>query len=296
MDLINANAPTLFARARLFYALQTYLSENKFRNFVLALDPQDTKNTGGLAHALVGASSKTTRVTLNSSDGELEAYNTGVKSLAQLLGEGYQLVKYTDCPHIFKDMSGNPLLVIIPCPPPLVRAGLNPIFVEDLKEAKASLGNVMCTSDDAEISCARYVCCNSKSCDRLHHFLEGSTTSTILARSEAVKVIKTWQATCLESFQLSCVPPAPAVTGLHVQYDFGPGSAPSMFAATGLRAITSGGDYNFELGGHFVVKEAKIVLQFPPCATILIIPSAITAGQIPVQAHEYKVTLVSCGA
>jgi hypothetical protein len=83
---------------------------------------------------------------------------------------------------------------------------------------------------------------------------------------------------------------------LNVQYDFGPGSSPSKFAATGQRAVTSGGNYDYGQGGHFVVKEAKVVLEFPPCATILIIPPAITVGQVPVQAHEYKVTLTSCGA
>ncbi|KAJ2930938.1 hypothetical protein H1R20_g6165, partial [Candolleomyces eurysporus] len=120
----------------------------------------------------------------------------------------------------------------------------------------------------------------------------------MLHRSEAIKTLKTWQATCLESYAIQpqvTVPPAPGATGLNLHYDFGPGSSPSVFAATGLRATTSGGDYNYETGGHFVVKEAKIVLQFPPCATILTTPSAITIAQVPVQPHEYKVTLASCG-
>ncbi|KAJ2912749.1 hypothetical protein MD484_g7662, partial [Candolleomyces efflorescens] len=298
-DSSSVDAPNGFARARLSYALQSHLSENKFRNFVLALGSQDAQNLTVLARTLVGTSFKLTKLELNT-PGDSDSHDSGVRSLAELLEEGYELVEYEGSfPHIFQDSEGNVLLVSIPCPPPLDRAGLNQFFVEDLKQAKAFLGSTECPPNtDVGSSCVRYVCCN-KNCNRLHHFPDDSTTMAMLHRSEAIKTLKTWQNTCLGSYanQLQLAVPTTAceTSKLKLQYDFGPGSSPSAFAATGLRAITAGGEYDYEAGGHFVVKEAKLVLQFPPCATILTTQSAITTTQLPVQAHEYKITLASCG-
>jgi hypothetical protein len=56
----------------------------------------------------------------------------------------------------------------------------------------------------------------------------------------------------------------------------------------GLCAITSLGNYNPEEGGHIVLWELKLVIEFPPYSTILIPSALITHGNTAVQPGETR--------
>ncbi|KIK71586.1 hypothetical protein GYMLUDRAFT_235893 [Collybiopsis luxurians FD-317 M1] len=56
-------------------------------------------------------------------------------------------------------------------------------------------------------------------------------------------------------------------------------------------AITSGGNYNWELGGHLVLWDFKVILEFPPGATILLPSALLCHSNIPVQAAETCVSV-----
>ena len=55
-----------------------------------------------------------------------------------------------------------------------------------------------------------------------------------------------------------------------------------------LCAITSLGKYDHKKGGHLVLWELKLVVEFPPGATILIPSSVITHGNTAVQKGETR--------
>ena len=56
----------------------------------------------------------------------------------------------------------------------------------------------------------------------------------------------------------------------------------------GLCAVTALGDFDPKVGGHLILWECKLVIEFPPGATILL-PSAIIAhSNTPVQKHEHR--------
>jgi hypothetical protein len=63
-------------------------------------------------------------------------------------------------------------------------------------------------------------------------------------------------------------------------------------------AVTALGDYNYKLGGHLVLWECKLVLEFPPGATVLLPSACISHSNIPIQANEsrYSFTQYSAGS
>lgn len=86
-------------------------------------------------------------------------------------------------------------------------------------------------------------------------------------------------------------------------YNLGPQvvSVPHMDVANlpfGFCAIAALGDFNPKKGGHLVMWDCKLVIEFPPGATILIPSAIITHSNVPVAAHEvrYSFTQYVAGA
>ncbi|TEB21520.1 hypothetical protein FA13DRAFT_1642626 [Coprinellus micaceus] len=71
-----------------------------------------------------------------------------------------------------------------------------------------------------------------------------------------------------------------------------------MNLAYGLCAIHAFGRYDHTKGGHLVLKEAKLIIQFPPGALILVPSATITHGNTPIQEGEVRssFTQYSAGA
>ncbi|KIK52537.1 hypothetical protein GYMLUDRAFT_180009, partial [Collybiopsis luxurians FD-317 M1] len=57
-------------------------------------------------------------------------------------------------------------------------------------------------------------------------------------------------------------------------------------------AVTSGGNYNWKLGGHLVLWDFKVILEFPPGATILLPSALLRHSNIPVGAGETHVSVM----
>jgi hypothetical protein len=66
--------------------------------------------------------------------------------------------------------------------------------------------------------------------------------------------------------------------------------------AAGMCAITSGGTFDFKKGGHLVVKEYKLILEFPPCVTIVLPSALVTHGNLPIGPGEYRVSMTQYSA
>ena len=68
--------------------------------------------------------------------------------------------------------------------------------------------------------------------------------------------------------------------------------------AFGFCTVTAFGDYDPTKGGHLIMWDCKLVIQFPPSATILIPSAIITHSNVPVAAHEnrYSFTQYAAGA
>lgn len=65
----------------------------------------------------------------------------------------------------------------------------------------------------------------------------------------------------------------------------------------GICAITALGDFDPTLGGHLVLWDMKLVIEFPPGATILIPSATIRHSNVRIQPHEtrYSVTQYAAG-
>ncbi|RXW15650.1 hypothetical protein EST38_g10208 [Candolleomyces aberdarensis] len=61
--------------------------------------------------------------------------------------------------------------------------------------------------------------------------------------------------------------------------------------STGICAITSGGTFNYKKGGHLVLKEYKLIIEFPPCVTILVPSAMVTHGNLPIEPNEYRISV-----
>lgn len=60
-------------------------------------------------------------------------------------------------------------------------------------------------------------------------------------------------------------------------------------SAGGVCPITSGGSYDPKLGGHLILFDLKIVIEFPPGSTIILPSSTLSHGNTPVQQGETRV-------
>lgn len=67
--------------------------------------------------------------------------------------------------------------------------------------------------------------------------------------------------------------------------------------AYGWCAITALGDYDHKKGGHLVLWDLKLVIEFPPGSTIIIPSCAITHSNVRIQAgeHRYSFTQYTAG-
>jgi len=66
----------------------------------------------------------------------------------------------------------------------------------------------------------------------------------------------------------------------------------------GLCAVTALGSYDATKGGHLVLWECRLVIEFPPGSTILLASGVIAHSNVPVQLDEtrYSVVQYSAGA
>lgn len=58
----------------------------------------------------------------------------------------------------------------------------------------------------------------------------------------------------------------------------------------GLCAVTALGKYDPKLGGHLILEELGLIVEFPPGATVLIPSAVITHCNTPVQATERRIS------
>ncbi|KAJ7816299.1 hypothetical protein B0H14DRAFT_3475463 [Mycena olivaceomarginata] len=67
--------------------------------------------------------------------------------------------------------------------------------------------------------------------------------------------------------------------------------------AFGLCTITALGDFDYKTGGHLVLWDCKLVIEFPPGCTILIPSAAIYHSNIPIgcKEHRYSFTQYTTG-
>jgi hypothetical protein len=65
----------------------------------------------------------------------------------------------------------------------------------------------------------------------------------------------------------------------------------------GICSIHAAGSYNPKLGGHLVLWECGLVVEFPPCSTILIPSAAITHSNVPIPRNStrYSITHYTAG-
>lgn len=67
-------------------------------------------------------------------------------------------------------------------------------------------------------------------------------------------------------------------------------------AAAGWCAITSAGSYDPKLGGHLILFDIDLIVEFPPGSTILIPSSIMRHGNTPVQSGETRVSMTHYAA
>ncbi|KAK7436102.1 hypothetical protein VKT23_019304 [Stygiomarasmius scandens] len=67
--------------------------------------------------------------------------------------------------------------------------------------------------------------------------------------------------------------------------------------AHGMCAITALGDFNYKLGGHLILWDLKLFIEFPPGSTILIPSALLLHSNCPIDAHEtrYSITQYTAG-
>ncbi|KII83255.1 hypothetical protein PLICRDRAFT_73520, partial [Plicaturopsis crispa FD-325 SS-3] len=56
-------------------------------------------------------------------------------------------------------------------------------------------------------------------------------------------------------------------------------------------AVTSGGRFNPKLGGHLVLFDLKLIIEFPPGSTILLPSGSLRHGNIAIQPDEWRISL-----
>lgn len=66
--------------------------------------------------------------------------------------------------------------------------------------------------------------------------------------------------------------------------------------AHGWCAIQSLGDFNPKTGGHLVMYQLGLVVEFPPGSTILLPSATVTHGNVPVGAHKNRASIIRFSA
>ncbi|KAJ3506431.1 hypothetical protein NLJ89_g6870 [Agrocybe chaxingu] len=62
----------------------------------------------------------------------------------------------------------------------------------------------------------------------------------------------------------------------------------SMNLPFGLCAITALGHFDPKCGGHMALPDLKLVIEFPPCSTIILPSSTLVHGNVPIQPGETR--------
>jgi hypothetical protein len=80
-------------------------------------------------------------------------------------------------------------------------------------------------------------------------------------------------------------------------FNFGPRAicAPHLDFANlgwGWCAITALGDFDPDVGGHLILWDLRLVVRFPPGATILLPSAAIRHSNTPIRNHEHRCSFV----
>ena len=81
-----------------------------------------------------------------------------------------------------------------------------------------------------------------------------------------------------------------------IAFNFGPRTVTYMHTdtgnkANGLCAITAMGRFDPKQGGHLILKQLRLVIEFPPGSTILIPSATVTHGNTPIQATETRMSV-----
>lgn len=66
--------------------------------------------------------------------------------------------------------------------------------------------------------------------------------------------------------------------------------------ATGLCAITALGSFDSNIGGHLILWDLKLIIEFPPGATILIPSALLRHSNAPIQSGEQRFSLTQYSA
>lgn len=86
-----------------------------------------------------------------------------------------------------------------------------------------------------------------------------------------------------------------------IAFNFGPRTVTFMHTdtgnkANGLCAITSLGQFNPKRGGHLVLGQLRLVIEFPPGSTILIPSATVLHGNTPIQEGETRMSVTQYAA
>ena len=64
----------------------------------------------------------------------------------------------------------------------------------------------------------------------------------------------------------------------------------------GMCAITALGNFNPIEGGHLILDDIKVAIQFPPASTILIPSASLTHANVPIQKDENRLSFTQYAA
>ena len=86
-----------------------------------------------------------------------------------------------------------------------------------------------------------------------------------------------------------------------ISFNFGPRTVTYMHTdtgnkANGLCAITAIGQFDPKKGGHLVLKQLRLVIEFPPGSTILIPSATVTHGNTPIHESETRMSITQYAA
>lgn len=65
---------------------------------------------------------------------------------------------------------------------------------------------------------------------------------------------------------------------------------------SGLCWILANGDYNYKRGGHLILYDLKLVIEFPPGTSILIPSACLRHGNVPIGEHETRTSITQYAA
>ena len=66
--------------------------------------------------------------------------------------------------------------------------------------------------------------------------------------------------------------------------------------ANGICPIWCAGDFDYEKGGHLMLRQLKLLIEFPPGSTILIPSAALIHGNVAIQLGESRVSFTQYSA